>query len=999
MSASASSSAGCGLKFESDLSYQKDAIDAAVGVFSGNGNVEAASIGPAVGELFGGSANQLTLSIEDIRKNVREIQLVHGIAEADDATIDELKFSLLMETGTGKTYVYLRTIFELNKRHGWTKFIVVVPSIAIKEGVASSIRLMSEHFRGIYRNVPFDWFVYKSDELSRVRAFATNSTLQIMIINIDAFRKDENIFNRVNDKLGGRSPADYVKSCSPVIVIDEPQSVDGTDKSKEALKRLGGLCQFRYSATHRKEDLGALLYSLDSIDAYNRKLVKEIEVVETSVKDDFNGAYLKLASVESWKGALSARIEMAVRGAGGTKRGVAKVKKGDDLLRKSKGVAAYEDNYIVDSIDATPGQEEVAFCNGRTLRMGSGVSDVLRKEQLKQTIEAHFERARELRPKGIKVLSLIFIDKVANYRVYDAEGNASSGKFAEWFEELWAKEAAKPANRAIYDGKMPTAKDVHDGYFSIDRKTGRMTNTYEGNEKGRAEAERGYELIMKNKTLLLSFESPVEFVFSHSALREGWDNPNVFQICTLNEMASDMRRRQMLGRGLRICVNQSGARVRDGGVNVLTVMANESFAAFAEGLQKEIEEDTGFKFGVFAEETFVRVAREDENGKKIPLGVKGSAGVYAFLKASAYVGTDGRGTEDFKKALRRKTVAWPSDVEPFKEPIATLCEKIMGGLGIKPKQRRRKARRNDERFAEFKKLWDRIKYRTRFEVRIDTPKLIRDCAEIMKDRMQFTVTRPQVVVIRTKMEGDEHGLSAGATSQTGGTRIDVRFEIPDILSRLQNETNLTRRTLVEILERSGRIEDIRKNPQMFLDGAIRIIRDTMARQIVDGIKYEKYPADVRWTQRLFDADELFDAADDGLRESMVETKRRGLYDFVVCDSQVERDFAAALDAAPSVKVFAKLPPRFQIATPLGAYNPDWAVVLDENGTARFYFIVETKGTNSKQDLKPVERAKIRCGTEHFLALGVGGSSDDSEYFAPVKDWNGFMSKVSAKRNL
>ena len=984
-----------GLKFEPDLGYQKEAIAAAAGVFSGNGNVALVPMSSDVGELFTGNANELTIGDEDIRENVRRIQSAHGLATSDDAVIDELKFSLMMETGTGKTYVYLRTIFELNKRYGWTKFIVVVPSIAIKEGVASSIRLMTDHLKGLYGNVPFDWFVYRSDELSRVRAFAMNSTLQIMVINIDAFRKDENVFNRVNDKLGGRSPADYVTSCNPVIVIDEPQSVDGTEKSKEALKRLGGLCQFRYSATHRKDDLGCLIYSLDSIDAYNRKLVKEIEVVETGVKDDFNGAYLKILAVTSKKGLLTAKLEMDIHGPNGTWRGSATVKKGDDLERKSRGVAAYEDNYVVESIDATPGQEQVAFCNGRVLKMSNGVSDILRKEQLRQTIETHFERARALRPKGIKVLSLVFIDKVANYRMYDAAGACGKGRFAEWFEELWAKEAAKPVNRALYEGDVPKPEEVHDGYFSID-KAKRLVDTAENNEANRAAAERGFQLIMKNKTLLLSFSSKVEFVFSHSALREGWDNPNVFQICTLNEMASDMRRRQMIGRGLRICVNQEGERVRDEGVNVLTVMANESFASFAEGLQREIEEETGFKFGVFTRETFAHIVREGEHGEIIPLGAQGSGMAFDFLKTSGYLGSQDRGTDEFKKALKRKAINWPPPVSTFGEPIEALCAKIMGGLNVKPKQRRRKARRNEQLYAEFKVLWDRIKYRTRFEVKIDTDRLIGKCVETMKDRSQFRVIRPQVVVNKTRMVGSEHGLSAGASVQTRGTRLDTEFEIPDVLARLQNETNLTRRTLATILLDSGRIGDIGKNPQMFLDGAVRIIRDTMAGLIVDGIKYEKYPDDVSWTQRLFNADELFGSVDDGLKENMVETKKRGLYDFVICDSEIEKDFAEKLDGASNVKVFAKLPPRFQISTPLGNYNPDWAVVLDEHGTTRFYFIVETKGTDKKDRLTSVERAKIDCGTAHFKALGIGVDSGDSDYFAPVKDWDGFMELVSAK---
>ena len=963
------------LKFEPDLGFQREAIAAITDIFreqqkfTGSFTVEAIPEDLSASGKTVAYGNELKLAPEQVIENVHQVQLRNGLALSDDETVKTMNFSVWMETGTGKTYVYLRTVFELNKLYGFTKFIVVVPSIAIKEGVLSSLRLMKEHFAAQYGNVPYDYFAYDSGKLNQVRSFAVSSAIQIMVINIQAFIKAGNIIHQENDKMLGK-PIDFIAGCRPVVIVDEPQSVDSTPKAKEAMKTLNPLCELRYSATHRKGEEYAMMYRLDSIDASQMKLVKEIEVAEIATEASHNSAYVKLVSVENKNGVISAKLEIDADKGGFVTRKAVKVKVDSDLYKLSGYREMYE-GMVVDDICCVKGSEYVKFVNrGEVLRMnaaeGDAAADMLKREQIRKTIEEHLEKEMMLKNRGIKVLSLFFIDRVENYRRYAEDGAAVKGKFAEWFEELYAETIRKAKYAALRDtddseALNAEAEKAHDGYFSIDKK-GHSVETNESNEAGRANAQRGYELIMKNKTRLLSFEEPVRFLFSHSALKEGWDNPNVFQICTLNEIASDIRRRQMIGRGLRICVNQNGERVREEGVNRLTVMANESFASFAENLQKEIQEETGITFGLVAKNSFAHISVKTDGGAEQPLGVEKSAAVFEGLVSEGYITEKGKIEEKLKKALKQHNVKVADEFKSVKKQIEETLAKIAGGYSIKQKRKPHtlKLRKALDLQPDFKELWDRIKYKTTYRVSIDGDKLIADCAAAMKDRNQFVVTKPSFFYAK----GDVHLMDSGVevVEKIHGKKPIVDFgtlPCPDIIGYVQNQTAITRRTAVEILKASGRLGEVKTNPQMFLEGMVRIVREKLLAMMVDGIKYHKLSDTDVWAQSLFESEELIgylkSASDKG---NLVETANRGLYDYVRYDSEVEREFAESLDKSEDVKLFAKLPLWFKIPTPLGTYNPDWAVVLEKDGEEKLYFVVETKGTESSSGITEDQNRRI-----------------------------------------
>ena len=713
------------LKFDANLGFQQEAISAITDIFAGqkacqsNFTVRQLANELEFKENTMGYANRLELVDEEIADNVHAIQLRNGLEQSSEAMIKTRNFSIWMETGTGKTYVYLRTIFELNKLYGFTKFIIVVPSIAIKEGVNNSLALMDSHFKAQYNNVPYDYFVYDSSKLNQVRNFAVSSNIQIMIINIDAFRKaaadpekesKANIIHRYHDKMLGK-PIDFISSCNPVVIIDEPQSVDNTDKAKEALALLNPMCTLRYSATHRKKDRFCMMYKLDSVDAYEQKLVKQIEVAGVQVQNSHNKAYIRLVSVSNKNGAVTAKVEIDVLSKGQVSRKTISVKRDDDLFTKSGRRSLY-DGYQIDDISCIAGDEYITFVNqDEPLRLdkvlGGVEDDAIKRLQIRKTIEEHLEKELRLRHRGIKVLSLFFIDRVANYRTYGADGNPGKGKFAQWFEEEYRKLIAKPRyNTLFHDVDTTTLPEkVHDGYFSIDKK-GAAVDTSESTQAEKDNAERGYQLIMKNKTLLLSFDSPVKFIFSHSALKEGWDNPNVFQICTLNEISSDMRRRQMIGRGLRICVNQDGERVPGFEINTLTVMANESFQDFAENLQHEIEQEEEIKFGQVEEHSFANITVVNAAGEQEYLGLEKSKLVYNYLKEQRYISSSGSVQATLKEALHDDRMEYPAEIAPHSRLVTAVLKKIAGKLNIKNKEEARTITLNKERFLspEFKEL-------------------------------------------------------------------------------------------------------------------------------------------------------------------------------------------------------------------------------------------------------------------------------------------------------
>ncbi|MDP2505971.1 DEAD/DEAH box helicase family protein [Oceanobacter sp. 3_MG-2023] len=929
-----------------------------------------------------GIGNHLRLLDDDIHANIRKIQLKNGLAPSESFdSKDGIHLTVEMETGTGKTYVYLRTMLEMNRLYGFTKFIVVVPSIAIKEGVQKSLEMTATHFKELYDNVALEYFTYDSSKLSDVRNFATSPDIQIMVINIDAFRKSfndpekenkANIIHRAHDRMTGARPIEFIQQTNPIVIVDEPQSVDTTAKSKEAIASLNPMCTLRYSATHVEKH--HMLYKLDSVDAYEQKLVKQIEVAGIEVKDGHNKAYIKLLSVNNKKSPISAKIEIDARLKNGSiKRKTVTVTSGADLLdaKYSSGRDIY-DGYIIEDIYCGEGNEYISFTSKPDiLKLGQAIGEVDQDEfkrlQIRKTIEEHLDKEMRLRPQGIKVLSLFFIDKVANYRGYDNEGHPQKGKFALIFEEEYERAIRKPKYSQLFDGADldTAAAGVHNGYFSVDKKKDASGSEMVKDSSGKTAAdESAYNLIMKDKEKLLSFDSKLKFIFSHSALKEGWDNPNVFQICTLNETNSVIKKRQEIGRGLRICVNQDGERVHGFEVNTLTVMANESYEQFAEQLQKEIENEEGIKFGVVEQHLFANIVVPVDDHHHEYLGADASKALWQHMKSQGYIDHKGKVQDSLKVALKSGDLELPEEFTPHASQVAAVLKKVSGNLNIKNRDDKKKVSLNKAVFLrdEFKALWDRIKYKTTFRVDFDVDELIRQCADEIKANLQ--VGKARFIYRKAKTEIDRGGVHAEKVAETPSVYESRSFDLPDIITYLQNETNLTRRTLVTIINTSGRLELFKNNPQKFIEQVSNIIQHQMRLFVVDGIQYQKIGEDQFYAQELFSDNELFGY----LKKNMVKSNK-SVFDHVVYDSDIELEFASAFERSDDIRLYAKLPGWFKIDTPLGTYNPDWAVLIEVEGKEKLYFVVETKGTLFADELRPTEKAKIDCGKAHFRALG------------------------------
>ncbi len=973
------------LKFSSDLGYQLDAINSVVDLFRGQETFDSTCgfdiLAKQNGVLISEEAvgNNLVITEDKLLENLNDVQLRNCISPSPkEKLVAPCDFTVEMETGTGKTYVYLRTIFELNKVYGFSKFIIVVPSIAIKEGVWKSIQIMSDHFRGLYDNVAFDPFVYDSSKQTRIRNFASSNALQVMIINIDAFRKSftddpsketkANLIHRESEKLSGARPIELIRATNPIVIIDEPQSVDTTAKSKEAIQSLNPLFKLRYSATHVEKF--NMIYKLDSIDAYEQKLVKQIEVAGIQVNDGNNSPYVRLVSTSNKNGKISAKIELDTLGVDGAAKRKSKiVKNGQDLYDVSGGRDLYKDLYITEI--STGDDEFIRLSNGEEIMVGTAVGEAnkefYQRVQIRKTIEEHLEKEKRLRPKGIKVLSLFFIDKVANYRNYDVDGNPVKGKFAQMFEEEYLKAAKLPRFNTLFKevDLSASAQEVHNGYFSIDgKKKDTSGKDILKDTSSKKEDESAYNTIMKDKEWLLSFDCKLKFIFSHSALREGWDNPNVFQICTLNETESTLKKRQEIGRGLRIAVNQDGERVFEDNVNILTVMANESYADFAKKLQSEIEEEQGIKFGVIEKDFFVSIAIKDEDGNLSYWGLEKSEKLYAHLRMNGYIDAKEKVTDALKQDLKNNCVNLPAEVEPERPQILSLIRKVAGNLNIKNKENRKKISLNKQVYLDpdFKVLWDKIKQKTIYSVNFDVEKLVTESSEEIMKTLRIKDT--QFVYSKAGLD-----INRGEIS-TKNERTSIEFNdgeklvLPDIVTFLQTETNLKRQTIVDILIRSKRINDFKRNPQQFIEGVLKIIKLKMKALIVDGIKYHKINS--YYAQELFDSDEL-----NSYLDRMLEAKK-SVYDYVVYDSTIESDFARDMEINNNIKLYVKLPDWFKINTPLGSYNPDWAVLVENEYTQKkLFFVVETKGVDFKQELPLDQQLKITCGEEHFKALETG----------------------------
>jgi len=985
------------LHFESNLDYQLQAIEAVCDLFRGQEvcrtefTVTMKTPVAITGDTFPGTApqqmslgivesdlgvgNRLTLLDDELHKNLADIQLRCGLPPS--GTLASGDFTVEMETGTGKTYVYLRTVFELNKRYGFTKFVIVVPSVAIKEGVYKSLQITEEHFKGLYAGVPLDYFIYDSAKLGQVRNFATSSNIQIMVVTVGAInKKDVNNLYKDSEKTGGEKPIDLIKATRPIVIVDEPQSVDGglSGAGKTALDAMNPLCTLRYSATHA--DKHHMVYRLDAIDAYERKLVKQIEVASATVEDAYNKPFVRLVSVSNKRGTITAKIELDVGTANGVKRQEVTVSDGDDLEQTSKKRAIYAD-FRIGEINTAKGEEflELRYPGGEAyLAVGQAHGDVdalaVQREMIRRTIKEHLDKEKRLRPQGIKVLSLFFIDAVDRYRQYDADGNAVKGDYARIFEEEYRRAAKLPTYQSLFEevDLASAAEEVHNGYFSIDKKGG-WSDTSENNAGNRENAERAYNLIMKEKEKLLGFETPLKFIFSHSALKEGWDNPNVFQICALREMGTERERRQTIGRGLRLCVNQNGDRLRGFEVNTLTVIATENYEQFAANLQKEIEAETGIRFGIVEHHQFAAIAVTGGDGQVAALGVDQSKALWEHLKAAGHIDAKGKVQDSLKQALKDGTLALPVEFEPQRGQIAEVLRKVSGRLEIKNADERKQVRTRQAvlQSEEFKALWDRIKHQTTYRVAFDNEKLVADAIDTLQNA-------PAIVKARLQWRKADIAIGkAGveATEKAGAVTValdEADIELPDLLTDLQDRTQLTRRTITRILADSGRLDDFKRNPQHFIELAGEIINRCKRLALVDGIKYERLGNEHYYVQELFEQNEL-----SGYLQHMLMDTTKSVYEHVVYDSNTERDFADALEKNDAIKVYAKLPGWFKVPTPLGSYNPDWAVLVEQDGDERLYFVVETKSSLFTDDLRDKESAKIECGKAHFQALAVGNS--------------------------
>ncbi len=974
------------IRFNHKLDFQIEAINSIVDIFEGqpieNGVFTVENYGQQMIKDFDeGVSNKLSISREDIFKNIQNIQLRNGLKQSEK--LDDLDFSIEMETGTGKTYVYLRTIMELNKKYGFKKFIIVVPSVAIKEGVYKSLQMTEDDFRMIYKNEPYDYFDYDSDNLEEVRTFATSNNIQIMIINIQAFNKNftkkglGNIIHRTNDKLSGNKPIELIRETNPIVIVDEPQSVINTNNAKKAVKSLNPLCLLRYSATHREKV--NLMYKLDAIDAYERKLVKQIEVASITGEDDHNTPYIKLVSVDNKKSPITAKVEIDVMDKGKLKRKTITVRQNDDLFRLSGGRDLYS-GYIINDIYCEEGNEYIDFTSQEDIiplgqNIGGIDDDVIKRAQIRMTIEEHLEKELRLNKEGVKVLSLFFIDRVDNYRIYKEDGSTENGKYARWFEEEYRKLLNKPKYQKLLNGEDidEHIENCHNGYFAKDNK-GRIKDSKTGNSK---DDEDTYNLIMKDKEKLLSFDSKLRFIFSHSALKEGWDNPNVFQICTLNETKSVTKKRQEIGRGLRLSVKQDGTRTEGFDINTLTVMANESYEDFAKSLQKEYEDDTGIRFGFIEKHSFANI-KVEEYGEIKYIGEEKSKKIFEELLENKYIDNDGKVTRKLQVAIKENLFEVDKEFKDIEDDIKILLEKMVSGVKIQDRNDKKIVKPKKEVILspEFQSLWDRIKYKTNYSVSVDSEKLIKECATDISKNVR--IDRAKIVYKKGKSDISE----AGVVMREGSRKlevIDTNYErLPDILTILQNQTDLTRNTIAKILDQSGTLQDFKINPQKYIEEIASIINRKKRLLLVDGIKYTRIGNEAYSCQELFLDKELT-----GYLSRNLYKAKRATHEYVIYDSNVERTFAESFDSNDAIKLYTKLPSEFKITTPLGFYNPDWAVLVEEEGREKLYFVVETKGSIKSEDLRDVEEKKIQCGREHFKALNTDvnfEAYDDSKKF-------------------
>ena len=1005
--------------------FQEDAVKATCDIFTGQIKSEhrfLADQGDSMSfvDMYGFGNEDISLQDAQLIKNLHEVQGLQNIPR--NAKIERLNnrpvFTIEMETGTGKTYTYIKTMYELNKQYGWSKFIVVVPSIAIREGVYKTFQTTADHFAEDYgKKIRF--FVYNSSKLSELEQFSGDPNINVMIINTQAFNARGADAKRITMKLDSfrsRRPIDVIAATKPIVIIDEPQSVIGTSKkaniTRSSISNFNPLFFLNYSATHR-EDFNKV-YRLDAVDAYQKQLVKKITVKGITVKGGTaTNGYIYIQKINTYpnkKPTVTAIFEFDSKAGTGIRRKTKTLSWGDDIYKHSGELEAYHDGYLITEINAREGDRYVDFKNGLRIYEGEVIGETnaedLRRIQIRETIMSHLETEQKLFKRGIKVLSLFFIDEVVKYKYYDENGE-HKGSYAKIFEEEFTKAIDIYLNQQLqfeenadfrkYLEKF-TPSEIHSGYFSIDKK-GHAINSKEGREGNGSDDVSAYDLIMKNKEQLLDLKEPVRFIFSHSALREGWDNPNVFQICTLRDSDAEIKKRQEIGRGLRLCVDQNGIRqdaeilgenlVHD--TNVLTVIANESYESFANSLQSEFNEIIARRPKDASASLFNGKIIQDASGEKtITLDDSAAADIYMGLVNTGLVDkvskqlTDAYHSLNDEQKIQKVREAVGELYAPFAENINNILSSVYDskrGRLVTNTRNSEKLELDKEKFAskKFKELWNNINEKTYYTVEFDDDELIERCVDSLNRNMH--VTKTEVIITegllktagkdKLEMYKNKIGMPIAVSEIANDT---VKYDIISELSKSYSDggTGLTRKAIASIL---SRIEPIvfslfKINPEEFIHNAIQLINDQKASTVVEHIEYDQL--NEKW-----DGGEIF--INEGITgeygHNLIDTPNHHLYDKLRYDSEVEKSFAQELDKSDAVEVYVKLPKRFYINTPMGNYNPDWAIAFkDEAGVKHIYFVAETKGVNEGQldvGVKGTEKAKIECARKHFEKISNG----------------------------
>ena len=992
--------------------FQADAAKAVVDVFAGQPYLTSSYLMDRGSDYvqqsmtddadFTGWSNQKIvpeLSDRLILEHIQKIQRINQIQPSSklEGRSDGFNLTIEMETGVGKTYTYIKTMYELNRAYGWSKFIIVVPSIAIREGVYKSFEMTQEHFAEEYgKKIRF--FIYNSSQLTEIDRFASDSSINVMIINSQAFNargKDARRIYMKLDEFRSRRPIDIIAKTNPILIIDEPQSVEGK-RTKERLKEFQPLLTLRYSATHRSDSIYNMVYRLDAMEAYNKRLVKKIAVKGiTETGSTATNSYLYLEGLNLSKGDPTATLQFEVKMVSGTLKKKSRIVKiGDNLYDYSGGLEEYKKGFVVKQIDGR--DDSIEFLNG--IKMVAGEvqgavdEDQLRRIQIRETILSHIQRERQLFYKGIKVLSLFFIDEVANYREYDASGQPVNGKYARMFEEEY-EDIISNLQLAIGEDdyikylESISSEKTHAGYFSIDKKGKMINSKVVGRKETTTDDVDAYDLIMKNKELLLDRDpkkSPVRFIFSHSALREGWDNPNVFQICTLKQSGSDVRKRQEVGRGLRLCVNQDGERMDTNAlgndvhnVNVLTVIASESYDSFAKGLQTEMADAVADRPRAVTVDLFVDQVIKDDKGNEQVIDQDTASAIHYDMIVNGYIDRKGALTDKYYEDKANGEIKVAEEVADSAASVIEIVDSIYDARSMQPENARSnnvELQVDEDKFAmpEFKALWSKINAKSVYVVDFDTDELIRKSiasldSKLHVSKIYFQVESGVMDNIKSKDElisGDSF-VKEESTSYGVPTKANSNVKY-DLIGKLVDETGLTRKAIIAILQgiELSVFNQFKDNPEEFIVKAAALINDEKATAIIEHITYDVL-------DEHYGMDVFTDPTIKGKLGVNAMKAKKHLYDHIVYDSSNERNFATDLDTDADVAVYVKLPDGFYISTPVGHYNPDWAIAFYEGKVKHIYFVAETKGSMSSMQLRLIEESKIHCAREHFKAISKG----------------------------